>query len=158
MKHYQEKGGSGEEPRNDRQVEIRRSSGEVLHEDQRTYRHNRAEDRKVDEMLDQLERLKDQPLTIRRIAALLGLFLIVNQGINWWRDKNVDPKQFAELKATVGELAQNVDSLARQFRNDRTGNNFIFYSICVQMQDVRPAKYPRFCERPEIQQFNPQSR
>lgn len=110
----------------------------------------------------QIDRLKNTPLTLKGVGVLLGLFLLVNQAINLWRANNVAPEALQQTNDRVEHLASSVDSLRSvvqgltgELREKRAGDNFFYYSLCYSWRQKFPTQYPAFCDKPEIQQFDP---
>ena len=140
-------------PRKEPPRRVETETGEHIMEERQRYR--RKEDARK---TDLVERVQNTPLTIRNLIWFGAAIIGANQSINAWREKNVTREQFDQLKNNVTRLAANVDTLAQQFREARRDDDFKNYSICVSMKVQNPAKYPRFCEREEIQQFDPITR
>lgn len=129
---------------------IETESGEHVADQRHHYR--RAEDA---QKTDLVERLQTTPLTLKNLIWMGAAIIGANQSINAWREKNVTREQFNQLSEKVSKLADNVNTLTNQFQAARRDDDFKNYSICVSMKTQSPAKYPRFCDREEIQSFDP---
>lgn len=137
-------------PRKEPPRRVETETGEHIMEERHKYR--RAEDARK---TDLVERVQNTPLTLKNLLWLGAAVIAANQSINAWREKNVTREQFNTLSDKVSKLAENVNTLATQFAEARRDDNFKNYSICVTMKVQNPSKYPRFCDREEIQSFDP---
>ena len=140
-------------PRKEPPRRVETETGEHIAESRQRYR--RAEDARK---TDLVERVQNTPLTLKNLIWMGAAIIAANQSINAWREKNVTREQFNALSDKVGKLADNVSTLTTQFQTARQDDNFKNYSICVTMKVQNPEKYPRFCDREEIQQFDPTTR
>lgn len=105
-----------------------------------------------------MQRLRNEPLTINRLVVVLGVYFFISQGISWWRSSNVEPKAFETLSAQVATLTTEMRDLKQLFKDKQQGDNFYYFSLCYSWRQKFPIQYPRFCDNPDIQQFDPTGR
>ena len=107
---------------------------------------------------DFFERFQAEPLTMRKMAVLLSFVIFINQTINWFQRNTVTPDALKETNASVAELKKIVNDLKGALEQKQQGDNFFYYSICYSWRQKFPTQYPAFCDKPEIQQFDPLGR
>lgn len=138
---------------------VERSTGEHV-TDQRIV-DRRSSDRAAHDVLEQLKTATITPKSIMMIAAL---WVVVNQGINWWRESRVDPIAYRTHVAAVDAMRDEVtdmrsdfDSLVRVLNTKIQGDLLTNYAICQQFKRNFDRgltnSYPRFCTSPEITRF-----
>lgn len=163
MRHYEEHHGPDKnkrEPEPDIAVPVPRSDEHPAHKRQE---YRRLEDVQRASYIDNV---RNEPLTINKLIGILAIYFAVSQAVAQWRAQTVEPSAFKKLServdsmaVTVNTMAVAVRSLADELKEKKEGDNFFYYSICYSWKQTRAmTAYPAFCDKPEIQQFDPLGR